>query len=494
MTDSDIPIDIHYNKLLEWLISRRHCSHDWQKSVLIIREKINEAIQDMPPLDEIKQLLQGGFINYFHCIRIVELLKETESSSKNIFGSYSSQRMKDWLEITKLYEQDGVYLAEAAQLLSRNVNYEIPTLQRQKSKFQQALSDSIRKENEYAGSSNDLFTKYSKSCKQMGIEGKKLKAEITALVKDLPLKYKEIGKNISNLSSCITYYSDFVSFLLQNKNFEDNCLPLLKYIVKHGDVTLYQWRVGEIPERVETIEFEVEDDKEVEDENEIDWGVIDSSEFNISQNNDEGEIDFGTDDGEIDWGISDSIDIEIVDNNLEEIGVAKGNDALTLLDNKETRTKVINELLELESFLIGRINDVEGDDNNVLSHQMQLAPLNVQIDSNVISEMLVQVKEVINQFMESKMAELILIRSSPKYIERVISKLKTYLEDSEKMLLRSKLMVKSREDISNEIEALEPKIKILQEKTKELQKQISGEISMKYHNRPVNIMGEINKI
>ena len=33
-------------------------------------------------------------INYFHCLRIVELLKETESGTKNIFGRYSSRRMK----------------------------------------------------------------------------------------------------------------------------------------------------------------------------------------------------------------------------------------------------------------------------------------------------------------------------------------------------------------------------------------------------------------
>lgn len=31
----------------------------WQTAVLEIREKINAAIQDMPPVDEISQLLSG---------------------------------------------------------------------------------------------------------------------------------------------------------------------------------------------------------------------------------------------------------------------------------------------------------------------------------------------------------------------------------------------------------------------------------------------------
>lgn len=111
-------------------------------------------------------------IHYFHCLRIVEILKGTEASSKNIFGRYSSQRMKvrrfkqtlshcqflisisskvllgdfcvlcsstkkkkklrfelcflfclsqDWQEIVSLYEADNVYLGECT--LKRKETY-----------------------------------------------------------------------------------------------------------------------------------------------------------------------------------------------------------------------------------------------------------------------------------------------------------------------------------------------------------------------------------
>lgn len=53
-------------------------------------------------------------INYFHCLRIVEILKDTEASSKNIFGYYSSQRMKDWQEILKLYDKNNIYLGKSS--------------------------------------------------------------------------------------------------------------------------------------------------------------------------------------------------------------------------------------------------------------------------------------------------------------------------------------------------------------------------------------------
>ncbi|KAI2583724.1 CDK5 regulatory subunit associated protein 3 [Homo sapiens] len=48
----------------------------------------------MPESEEIAQLLSGSYIHYFHCLRILDLLKGTEASTKNIFGRYSSQRMK----------------------------------------------------------------------------------------------------------------------------------------------------------------------------------------------------------------------------------------------------------------------------------------------------------------------------------------------------------------------------------------------------------------
>lgn len=33
-------------------------------------------------------------LHYFHCLRIVEILRGTEASTRNLFGRYSSQRMK----------------------------------------------------------------------------------------------------------------------------------------------------------------------------------------------------------------------------------------------------------------------------------------------------------------------------------------------------------------------------------------------------------------
>ena len=42
----------------------------------------------------LKYIFNVSDINYFHCKEIVDLLKETTDGSRNLFGRYSSQRMK----------------------------------------------------------------------------------------------------------------------------------------------------------------------------------------------------------------------------------------------------------------------------------------------------------------------------------------------------------------------------------------------------------------
>ena len=50
----------------EWLIDRSHCDAKWQATSMTIREKINAAIQDMPAVEEITQLLSGTCRCTFH--------------------------------------------------------------------------------------------------------------------------------------------------------------------------------------------------------------------------------------------------------------------------------------------------------------------------------------------------------------------------------------------------------------------------------------------
>ncbi|KAJ7381249.1 CDK5 regulatory subunit associated protein 3 [Desmophyllum pertusum] len=486
-----LPIDIYYNKLLDWLLDRRHCDVKWQTAVLEIREKINAAIQDMPPVDEISQLLSGTYINYFHCIRIVELLKVSESATKNIFGGYSSQRMKDWQEIVKLYEKDNVNLAEAAHLLIRNVNYEIPSLKRQIGKCQQTQRECTRKESEYASNATLFKEKYQSVCKQMSIKGDNVKSELLSLLDELPEIYKGIAGAISNLKNATHYYETFVNFLVpsynSNKETSQLTTPLIRYIQQHGNSTVYQWRTGKIPSVVVPDKRPESSNTENEQaDEEIDWGGETDSTTNAGSDN-------------IDWGwvvrkTQGSCGITLEGSGQDD-EVISGPDAETLMDTTQTRNLLIDELLELQGFLRQRIIEMKSESDVLSAYQFQSAPQLIQMQSvECVQAMGSAVTNVLSTLTSMKMHNLFLLKTSPRYLDRLADSLQQKLKVSEKLVTSIKMMADKRQAASTEQRDLEPKLEVIRTKTKELQGQIAQDISKKYKNRPVNIMGEINTI
>ncbi|KAK3700499.1 hypothetical protein QZH41_015723 [Actinostola sp. cb2023] len=519
----------------------------------------------MPPVDEITELLSGTFINYFHCLRIVELLKVSESSTKNIFGGYSSQRMKvrtfwdsqrskglytDWQEVVKLYENNNLCLAEAAHLLMRNVNYEVPSLKRQIAKCQQTQRDCSRKEAEYTSNASVFKEQYKTVCDKMGIKGDKIKSELMDLLSELPKIYSDVAQATQKCTDIVDYYTAFVEFVSPSYQVSETdqstqVLPLLSYLLKNGNTTVYQWRTGQVPSVrlhavlpsvIESNETSTEQNKTelssyggidwgdqvVPDDtdpssNEIDWGgngielgesgndTGDGIEWGDSTNsNDAGGIDLGDGggDGGIDWGDT-GISIEgsptpeiTLEDSSEAVGaVAKGNDALTILDNTETRNMFLDEMMEVQAFLTQRLAELKKDSDVVAVNQFQSAPRIIQIQSReTVETMTATIDDVLSRLTSMRVQNLCLLKSSPRYVDRLAESLQQKLRISEKLKTSCTNMVEKRKAAAEQQRDLEPKLDVIRCKTKELQAQIVQEISKKYKNRPVNIMGEINSI
>ncbi|XP_054714638.1 CDK5 regulatory subunit-associated protein 3-like isoform X2 [Uloborus diversus] len=512
----DIPIDIHLNKLLDWLTSRRICPHDWQKNVITIRKMINSAIQDMPAVDEIAQLLAGTYINYFHCLQIVDILKTTESSSKNIFGQYSSQRMKDWLEIVKLYEKDSIYLGEAAQLLIRNIVYELPSLKRQLMKAQQTQEECIKKEADYAKNEHAMRENYATSCQQIEIEGKNIKKELLSLLDDLPDALNAISASAKDLVHVRNYYVSFLNFTL-NRDAESICVPMLKHIIEKGNTTTFEWRTGEPPEVIEVttpvIPLDVESGSTDAADDQIDFGDFGAhsesgdDRSSSSPNGDfvhvdkeeckpdnSDQVDFG--DSEINWDISvdTSASISVIDSPGSK--VARGVDALTVLENEATRDAFYNDLLELEAFVSQRILECESSVSDALSSSIfHNAPASLQIQSvESFRKMENDVKNIASQLMTTKLKHLYLIKSSSRYVDRLVDSLKSKLETAERMVECQKAVKIKYQEAVEEQRSLKPKIDLIVEKTKILLNQVEQDISKRYKNRVVNIMGGLSAL
>ncbi|GIY80486.1 hypothetical protein CEXT_642151 [Caerostris extrusa] len=496
MNEQDIPIDIHLNKLLDWFISRRICPRDWQKNVIAVRKNINNAIQDMPAVDEIANLLAGTYINFFHCQRIVELLKETESSTKNIFGKYSSQRMKDWLEILKLYEKDNIYLAEAAQLLLRNIVYELPSLKRQLMKCKQIQEESTKKEADYVKNENAMRENYLSSCQNIGIEvsnncksvmylKKNIKKELLSLLDELPGALNAIAASAKDLSSVRNYYVSFLNFTL--KTAEDQ--------IDFGDFVTNS---------------ESGDDRSSSSPN-GDFVHVDRDECKPDNGD---QIDFG--DSDINWDISvetsgtnDTAPFQVLDGGegefhfkkllcpcFSEGKVARGFDALSVLENESTRNLFYNDLLELTTFLEQRLLEAETAGSDVLSSSLfHNAPSILQMQStDGLKDMLNVVKSLSMQLMTTKLKHLYLIKSSPRYVDRLVDSLKSKLETAERMVDCQKAVKLKYHEAVKEEETLDPKIRLIVEKTKILLTEVEQDISKRYKNRRVNIMGGLSAL
>nr|AFK11312.1 CDK5 regulatory subunit associated protein 3 [Callorhinchus milii] len=498
------PIDIQTSKLIAWLVDRRHCSLKWQNSVLSIREKINSAIQDMPENQEIKQLLSGSYINYFHCLRIIEILKGTEATTKNIFGRYSSQRMKDWQEIVALYEKDNVYLVELASLLVQNVSYEVPSLKKQISKCQHLQQEYSRKEEDYVNNAANMREKYLASCKQFGIAGEDIQQELLALCTDLPSILNEIAERVKGLTCSFKLYEACVEFVCGRVS--EPMLPLLKHVQLKGNTTVYEWKTGQKPTAIER-PGDAESSEPAPDASEetIDWGdygisvetagqsegndwditVEESTELNGQQ----GSADA------IDW-VGDTaapVEIEALESAVEGVdGVARGSDALTVLENPENRCQFINELMELQAFLTQRIAEMKEEAGILSISQFQTAPLILQSqDVAQVASMVAGVNDLIERLTNVKMQYLFTIQASPRYVDRVTEMLQQKLTQADMIVAKQHLVAQKRQEALEEQAALEPKLDLLIQRTREFRKQIEGDLSKRYQNRRVNLMGVI---
>lgn len=509
MDEQNIHIDINTNKLLEWLISRRHISKDWHANIIKVREKINNAIQDMPVHDGIVKLLSGQHINYFHCLRIVDILKETEADTKNLFGRYGSQRMKDWQDILQTYQKENLYLAESAQILMRNVSYEVPGLRKQIAKLEQTQIECEKKIKDYTKAENLVQSEFNTSCKQLGIDGKKIKKELVNMLDELPQIYKNAAETIQMVKPALELYSAFVKFHASQER--EDTLTLLKYLIKNGNTTTYEYTYEEKPVSIEEppLKIEIDDSDEEKTSEEIDFG----DDIDFGDVNTESNIDFAVtpmSEGDIDWGTLNTIedDFEIVDHvdldiNLEESGivveksgldggVAKGNDAYSILDNPRTQDLISNDLMELKAFLNMRLYEMSGE-SDLLSMSQIDAPTILQMQTlESVTSMNDCVTVALNELINKRMQHLHNIKHSARYVDLLAASLRQKLSAIQRIKESKRLVEEKIGDAQVEITKLQPVITTIIKNTKVLQKEIEEDISKKYKGRSVNIVGGVN--
>lgn len=121
----NLPIDISFSRLGEWLVDRKRIPGDWRKRLSAIRAKISSAFASLPKdVDPYFHTLDSEGIDYLEAKKIYEILLQTNPESRNIFGRLSGAAGV-WEAIVQAYEKDHVFLGEAAQTMAQNANYEM---------------------------------------------------------------------------------------------------------------------------------------------------------------------------------------------------------------------------------------------------------------------------------------------------------------------------------------------------------------------------------
>ena len=115
---------------LDWLLDRRVVSRQWHKLLPVIQEKVVSLMGDLPQTQEIKEIVDpaasssSGKLDYHACDEVVQYLLRTEGGL-TLFRQYSSQRLKDWIQVKTALEKDGLYLAETGYALQKLVLYDM---------------------------------------------------------------------------------------------------------------------------------------------------------------------------------------------------------------------------------------------------------------------------------------------------------------------------------------------------------------------------------
>ncbi|KAJ6747391.1 CDK5 REGULATORY SUBUNIT-ASSOCIATED PROTEIN 3 [Salix koriyanagi] len=208
----NLPIDITFSRLGEWLVDRKRIPADWRKQIVSIRARISKEFASLPKeIDPYFQTLDPEGIGYLEAKKIYEILMKSNPESRNIFGRLSGSAGA-WEAVVRSFEKDYIYLGEAAQIIIQNVNYEIPYQKKQMQKIQQQLAELERKETDIKRSAALSATKYVEACQELGLQGNNVRVELLETAKSLPSTFSKILEviNSDTMSQAIEYYSNFV--------------------------------------------------------------------------------------------------------------------------------------------------------------------------------------------------------------------------------------------------------------------------------------------
>eukprot|EP00898_Chlorokybus_atmophyticus_P000049 jgi/Chlat1/1044/Chrsp110S01555 len=549
--EADLPIDVHYNKLAAWLVDRGKCPADYRKVLAAVKARAAAALKSLPQdVDASLRNLPEDELDYSASVRIRDAVAPRDEN-KGLLARLTKQT-PEWEAIVRAYEKDNILLAEAAQILTQNVDYEVPFLRKQASRAQQQLVDLDRREAELRRGAAASAHKYKQACEELGIAGKDLKGELRALAKQLPAALQEAVACMRQeaVGSACALYSTYTlrhhtpregsaAELLpalaevRASNDEPSAeMPVLNFAALQSEPTstaepeapplVINWDAAADPQQDSGTPPTISWDVDVSDTSTlppaINWdidvaaepadGVIVDAEppaidWNIEVTDEAAEPTINWDIDVPDAGT----EVHAEDAHASEVGVETDSTPRTSMTDgskpstaerlmaTDFRNQLLNDLLELQAFLRVRKVEVQfGGMQSLLRTAYAEDSQGIHESDKPLEAMEAAVAAATKALLARRTRELTLIHTSPRYVERLLAVLKSKASQSFRLQDGLADVDVRRREVRSQLAKIHPNLQALITRMRDLKLMAENRVSALYSNRPVNIIGEINNV
>lgn len=506
-------VNIRYNRIADWLRRRQKISADWRKDLQKLRESIKSGLQHLPQVDELRSVSKKPL--YDECRRIRDVVVASEGGG--FLGLNASETVILWRRIVKTYEDNNLHLADSAEQLAQWVTYDIPALQNAIKSDTQKLEQADRKEAEIKASASQAADRFKSACEDIRIQGSHIRQELLELRASLPQELSKVAIALQSedVGNAVAYYHSFVTFMTEGGADTTTMVPMVAFIRRHGNATVYQYETGEVPDQPSSTPSSLP-------EIAVEATGDGSDTVHACADEEALEIDFG--DMSIDFGDFDvgDIDVEVLGNadgptltidfgdntpstTHEEDGVVSASNTTnattspkhtTVLASATTRHATVNELMELEAFLIQRGKELSVENQDVLSiNQFSAAPEFVQKQTcDSVQKMVSAVRTALSALTSERVQQLIFIDSSERYVDRLTATLTQQRQLETKQLAKLDDLAFSRKSTLWRMDANATKISQLKESVVQLKTSIEHHISQVLGATQVSIVGGIDRL